>query len=515
MAQAETSVSTNDVDQEVRHFDVLVVGAGISGISAGYYLQARCPGSSFAILDSRDGIGGTWDLFRYPGVRSDSDLYTFGYSFRPWRGDKSIADGPSILRYIRDTAEAYGIDRRIKFRHRATQASWSSADALWNLDVEVGADRLPARYTCQFLYLCTGYFDYDAGYMPNWPDMDQFRGPIIHPQLWPEDADYENRRVIVIGSGATAVTLVPEMAKTAAHVTLLQRSPTYILSIPGEDAIANWLRRRLPDKLAHGLSRWKNVLLGLLLYTLARRLPNFMTKAMLRAAKKQLGPDFDADLHLRPRYKPWDQRLCLAPDGDLFRAIRTGQVTMVTGEIESFTPTGLRLRSGEQLEADVIVSATGLQLRLMGGMQLVVDGTPADPSKALTYKGMMFSDIPNFAGAIGYTNASWTLKCELTSRYVCRLLNHMQDRGYSWCVPRRRDPTVLEEPAVSLTSGYIQRALTSLPKQGSKRPWRLHQNYLLDLVALRFGTLDDGTLEFRRSERQSCHSPRRKGTENR
>ena len=306
----------------------------------------------------------------------------------------------------------------------------------------------------------------------------------------------------MIGSGATAVTLVPELAKTAAHVTLLQRSPTYIVSIPGEDAIANWLRRHLPDKLAHGLSRWKNVFLGLLLYTLARRLPNFMTKVMLRAAQKQLGPDFDVNRHLRPRYKPWDQRLCLAPDGDLFRAIRSGQVTMVTGEIESFTPAGLRLRSGEQLEADVIVSATGLQLRLMGGMRLEVDGTPADPSKVLTYKGMMFSDIPNFAGAIGYTNASWTLKCELTSRYVCRLLNHMQEQGYSWCVPRRRDPTVLEEPAVTLTSGYIQRALASLPKQGSKRPWRLHQNYLLDLVALRFGSLADGTLEFgRRLER--------------
>ncbi|WP_373876026.1 flavin-containing monooxygenase, partial [Methylobacterium soli] len=496
MAQAGTSLSAYDVDQEVRHFDVLVVGAGISGISAGYYLQARCPGRSFAILDSRDAIGGTWDLFRYPGVRSDSDLYTFGYSFRPWRGDKSIADGPSILSYIRDTAEAYGIDRRIKFGHCVTQASWSSADALWNLDVEVGADRLPTRYACQFLYLCTGYFDYDAGYMPTWPDMDQFRGPIIHPQLWPDDADYENRRVIVIGSGATAVTLVPELAKAAAHVTLLQRSPTYIVTIPGEDAIAKWLRRHLPDKLAHGLSRWKNVFLGLLLYTLARRLPNFMTKAMLRAAQKQLGPDFDVNRHLRPRYKPWDQRLCLAPDGDLFRAIRSGQVTLVTGEIESFTPAGLRLRSGEQLEADVIVSATGLQLRLMGGMRLEVDGTPLDPSKELTYKGMMFSNIPNLAGAIGYTNASWTLKCELTSRYVCRLLNHMQEQGYSWCVPRRRDPAVLEEPAVTLTSGYIQRALASLPKQGSKRPWRLHKNYLLDLVALRFGSLADGTLEF-------------------
>jgi monooxygenase len=487
-------------DDRARHVDVLVVGAGLSGIGAGHYLQTRCPGKSYAILEARDAIGGTWDLFRYPGVRSDSDMYTLGFSFRPWRSEKSITDGPSILRYIRDTAQQYGIDRKIKFGHRVIGAAWSSADALWTLEVQAGPERTAVRYTCNFLYLCSGYYDYEQGYMPGWPGMERYRGRILHPQQWPHDLDYAGCRVVIIGSGATAVTLLPAMAETAAHVTMLQRSPTYIVARPARDAIAQRLHRWLPPPLAHRLARWKNVLLTMYFYNLSRRRPDLMKRMILSGVRNELGPGYDVAKHFSPAYNPWDQRLCLVPDADFFKAIRSGKASVVTDEIDTFTDKGLRLRSGAELEADIVITATGLVVKPLGGMRVVVDGTAVETSKTLTYKGMMLSDVPNLAYALGYTNASWTLKCELTSAYVCRLLNYMDARGYAWCTPRRRDPSMVEEPALGLTSGYIKRASAILPKQGSKRPWRLHQNYALDTAALRFGTVSDGTMEFGRRE---------------
>ena len=391
--------------------------------------------------------------------------------------------------------EENGIDRKIRFNHRVVRASWSSADAKWTVEA-TSPDGQPVRLTCNFLFMCSGYYEYAAGYMPGWPGMDRFIGRIVHPQQWPEDLDYAGKRVIVIGSGATAVTLVPAMAEKAEHVTMLQRSPTYIVTRPSEDAIANWLHRVLPTRLAYSLGRWKNILLQMYFYDLARRKPDATKKTILKFAQMQLGPDFDVSKHFSPRYNPWDQRLCLVPDGDLFAAIRSGKASVVTDEIETFTENGIRLRSGAELEADVIVTATGLKMRLMGGIELVVDGAAVDLAKTMTYKGMMSSDVPNLAMALGYTNASWTLKCDLTSEYVCRLLNFMDEHGYAYCTPRKRDPSVTEEPALSFTSGYVQRALASLPKQGSKKPWRLNQNYALDLMALRFGKVDDGTVEF-------------------
>ena len=479
------------------HFDVLIVGAGISGVAAAYYLQKHCPTKSFTILEGRGALGGTWDLFRYPGVRSDSDMFTLGYSFRPWSGAKAIADGPSILSYIRETAKAYGIDRRIRFEHRVCRAEWSSVDATWTVEAERGPEKEIVRFTCGFLYMCTGYYDYASGYTPDWPGVEHFSGRIVHPQQWPDDLDYAAKRVVVIGSGATAVTLVPALAEQAAHVTMLQRSPTYIVARPSQDAIANWLRRRLPPRLADGAARWKNVLLGMYFYDLARRRPEFTKQAIVRWAREQLGPDYDVETHFTPRYNPWDQRMCLVPDADLFNAIKAGRVSIVTDQIETFTETGIRLRSGQELPADIVVTATGLAIKPLSGVRPVVDGVPVEPSKTMTYRGVMYSDVPNLASIFGYTNASWTLKCELNTRYVCRLLNFMARHGYVRCTPRRRDASLAEEPLLSFTSGYVRRALDSLPRQGSKKPWRLYQNYALDLLALRFSPVRDAALEFR------------------
>jgi monooxygenase len=489
-----------------RHFDVLIVGAGLSGIGGACDLQRNCPSKSFAILEGRDAIGGTWDLFRYPGIRSDSDMHTMGYSFRPWAGEKAIADGPDILQYIRDTARACGVERHIKFGERAMRAAWNSAEALWTVDVESGPERRPVQYACNFLYMCSGYYDYSEGYMPGWPGMERFAGRIAHPQQWPGDLDYAGRRVVVIGSGATAVTLVPAMAERAAHVIMLQRSPSYIAARPAKDAVANWMNRRLPANVAHGLVRWKNVLYGMYIYRMAKRKPEFLKNALITLVRQQLGPDYDVDKHFTPDYNPWDQRLCLVPDADLFAAIRSGKASVVTDRIEAFTETGLALRSGATLDADIIVTATGLKVQMMGGMEIVVDGKPVNLAKTMAYKGMMYSDIPNLASAFGYANASWTLKCELTSAYVCRLLNFMDARGFAWCVPRRRDASIAEETSLPLTSGYIQRAQCILPKQGSKRPWKLYQNYFLDLTLMRLGSVEDGTMEFGPPR---CWTPRR------
>ena len=478
------------------HVDVLIVGAGLSGIGAGYHLQTHCPGKTYLILEARSCSGGTWDLFRYPGVRSDSDMYTLGYSFRPWTDPKAIADGPAILAYVRDTAREHGIDRRIRFDHRVARAVWSSRDGRWTLEVE-HEDR-SVRLTCGFLFLCTGYYDYAQGYVPQFAGTERYRGRIVHPQHWRDDIDYAGKRVVVIGSGATAVTLVPELAAKAAHVTMLQRSPTYVVSRPQQDGIANGLRRVLPVRLAYAITRWKNVTLGLLFFKLCRHAPARMKKLILQAVRKELGPDYDVKRHFTPRYDPWDQRMCLVPNGDLFAAIRSGKADVVTDRIETFTERGLLLESGTSLEADLIVTATGLNLKACGGMQLAVDSRPVELAKTLTYKGMMYSGVPNLAAAFGYTNASWTLKCDLTCRYVCRLLEHMQAHGYRQCTPINKDPSVAHEPLIDFSSGYVQRSIADLPKQGSKAPWRLYQNYARDLVLLRFGAVEDEAMEFTR-----------------
>ncbi|MCM3874035.1 MAG: NAD(P)/FAD-dependent oxidoreductase [Pyrinomonadaceae bacterium] len=482
----------------MEHFDVMIVGAGLSGVGAACHLRQRHARKSFTILEGRNAMGGTWDLFRYPGVRSDSDMYTLGYRFRPWRDAKAIADAPAILNYIRETAAEFGVDKEIRYGHRVKHASWSTADALWTVEVETekSPEKTAAQFTCRFLYLCTGYYDYEAGYTPEWPGIERFGGQIVHPQKWPEALDYEGKRVVVIGSGATAVTLVPAMAERAAHVTMLQRSPTYVVSRPAEDKVANSLRRLLPARAAYVIIRWKNVLLQQFFYNLARTRPDLFKWMLARGVRNQLGEQYDLK-HFTPKYNPWDQRLCLVPDSDLFDAIRDGRATVVTDEIDNFTETGLQLKSGEHLDADIIVTATGLVLKLMSGLQLTVDGAPVDLSKTMAYKGMMYSDVPNLASAFGYTNASWTLKCDLTAEYVCRLLKHMDQHGYAQCTPRVNDPGLTVEPAIDFTSGYVLRALDTLPRQGSKTPWRLHQNYVKDLSMLRFGRLDDGTMEFK------------------
>jgi monooxygenase len=488
-----------EIAMSSEHFDVLIVGAGLSGIGAGFHLQQKCPGKSYVILEGRDCIGGTWDLFRYPGIRSDSDMFTLGYSFKPWTEPKAIADGPRILNYVRETATENGIDKHIRYHHRVKRASWSTPDACWTVEAERIAGEGAVEtisFTCNFLFMCSGYYNYENGYSPEFPGAKDFAGRIVHPQKWTDDVDYAGKRVVVIGSGATAVTLVPEMAKTAAHVTMLQRSPTYVVARPAQDPVANKLRAKLPAKLAYHLIRWRNVLFGMYFFQLARRKPERVKQLILGGVKMALGPDYDIGTHFTPRYNPWDQRLCLVPDGDLFRSIREKRASVVTNQIETFTPKGIKLKDGSELEADIIVTATGLNLQVLGGLVVEVDGRVVDFARTLNYKGMMYSDVPNMASAFGYTNASWTLKCDLTCEYVCRLINYMDRRGYKQCMPHNVDPGVTEMPSLNFSSGYVQRSIAKMPKQGSKRPWRLYQNYALDIVTLRFGKVDDGVMRY-------------------
>ncbi|HET9427020.1 MAG TPA: NAD(P)/FAD-dependent oxidoreductase [Allosphingosinicella sp.] len=476
------------------HVDVLIVGAGISGIDAAYHLKTECPGKSWLILEARDAIGGTWDLFRYPGIRSDSDMYTLGFPFCPWRGEQSIADGASIRDYVEETAREYAIDRQIRFGHRVTKAAWSSDQALWTVDVEVEGQTL--SFTCGFLFLCSGYYDYAQGYRPKWPDEESFRGRIVHPQAWPEDMDVSGQRMVVIGSGATAVTLVPALAEKAAHVTMLQRSPSYIVSRPSRDALAHSLQHWLPGRVADRLIRWKNVLLGIFFFNRARSQPAKVKSAILKLAAESLPAGYDVDRHLSPKYDPWDQRLCLVPDGDLFEAVRSGNVSIATDSIERFTADGILLKSGEVLPADIVVTATGLVVKLLGGIALTVDGAPVNVAERFSYKGMMLNDVPNLALSFGYTNASWTLKCDLTSRYVCRLLNHMDRFGHDICVPRLPAGGFDRQPMLDFTSGYVARARDFLPSQGPLPPWRVHQNYVRDLLSFRFRAVTDEAMEF-------------------
>jgi monooxygenase len=487
------------VYQSLEHLDVLIVGAGLSGIGAGYHLQTACPDKTYAILEARENVGGTWDLFRYPGIRSDSDMYTLGYSFKPWKQAESIADGSAILSYIRETASEHGIERRIRFRHRVQRAEWSSEECRWNVEAVRTDTGETVRLTCGFLFMCSGYYRYDEGYLPSFPDAERFGGRIVHPQNWTDDVDYDGRRVVVIGSGATAVTLVPALAKSAAHVTMLQRSPSYVVSLPPQDALANSLRRVLPTRAAYAIVRWKNVLLTMLSFQLSRRRPELMKKLIRKGVERQLPAGYDVDTHFKPVYNPWDQRLCLVPDGDLFEAISAGHASVVTDQVERFTERGILLRSGRELEADLIVTATGLNLLALGGTQLAVDGRELNLPETHGYKGMMLSGVPNFAMAIGYTNASWTLKCDLTCKFVCRLLNHMDERGYAYCKPADKDPSIESLPFIDFSSGYVRRSIDQFPRQGSRAPWRLYQNYALDIVSLRLRPLEDGVLEFSRA----------------
>ncbi|MBL1077270.1 NAD(P)/FAD-dependent oxidoreductase [Nocardia sp. 2] len=478
------------------HFDVLIVGAGLSGIGAARHLQEAFPQRGYAILEARDAIGGTWDLFRYPGVRSDSDMHTLGYRFRPWTDTKAIADGPSILRYVRDTAAEAGIDRRIRYGHKVIGAEWSSDEARWT--VRVDHDGESETLTCAFLHVCSGYYRYEQGYTPDFAGLGEFRGQVVHPQHWPLDLDYAGKRVVVIGSGATAVTLVPALADSAAHVTMLQRSPTYIMTAPTEDPIANRLRELLGPRRAYTLTRWKNVAISTLIYQLSKRRPRMMREFFRKETIKQLPAGYDVDVHFKPSYGPWDQRLCLVPDADLFRSIGSGAASVVTDRIERFTAHGIRLASGRELEADIVVTATGLQLLALGGIEFTVDGKPVDLPSTMAYKGMMLGGLPNFAFTIGYTNASWTLKADLVSEFVCRLLRHMDANGYTHATPWP-DPGITEQPLLDFQAGYVLRSMAEFPKAGSRSPWRLGMNYAQDVVTLRHGRIEDGTMRFARS----------------
>jgi monooxygenase len=478
------------------HLDVLIVGAGLSGIGAGSYLQTECPWADYAIFEARGAIGGTWDLFRYPGIRSDSDMHTLGYSFRPWEGEKSIADGDSILQYIKDTARESHIDTHIRFNHRVVTADWSTPESLWHVTAERTDSNETIELTTSFLFSCSGYYRYDHGYLPDFEGMDTFSGTIVHPQAWPEGLDFAKKKVVVIGSGATAFTLVPALAQSAAHVTMLQRSPTYVASLPEKSPAVALLRRILPPKQAGVAAKWFHALLTQAFYRVCRKYPKFVRRMLARGLARQLPPGYDIATHFTPRYDPWDQRFCAVPNGDLFKCIAAGTASVITDQVDRFTEHGLLLESGDELEADIIVTATGLELLFLGGIALRVDGEDVDPSTRLTYKGMMIEDVPNMAVAIGYTNASWTLKCDLTCDYVCRLLNHMRARGFTRCVAHNHDASPSSGPILGLTSGYIQRSAHLLPQQGTEDPWRVHQSYWREYRALKMSAIDDAVMEF-------------------
>jgi monooxygenase len=479
-----------------KHFDVVIVGAGISGVCAAYHLQRSLPDKSFVILEARDAIGGTWDLFRYPGIRSDSDMFTLGFPFRPWQKPQLIAEGADIRQYVEDTARENGIDSRIRFGERVRRVAWSSERAAWTLECDTAQGGV--HYTCNFLFMCSGYYDYHNAFTPSFAGMHDFSGRIVHPQFWGDDIDYAGKRVIVIGSGATAVTLVPALANKAAHVTMLQRSPSYVFSTPADDPLVNALRKHLPERAAYLSTRWLSILANAAFFKLARSWPKVANRLMLDAVREAIGPNIDVGKHFTPSYNVWDQRVCLIPDADLFEALLSGRASVVTDHIERFTPSGVKLASGEELSADLIVTATGLELQMLGGCEVEVDGRRVDFSQTLYYKGCLVSDVPNLAVFFGYTNASWTLKADLTATWLCRLLQHMTERGIARVVPRRSDGDMTDIPLVDLTSNYIKRASARLPKQGSRHPFKVYQSYLADLIAMRFGRIEDRRLELTR-----------------
>lgn len=479
-----------------KKIDVLVVGAGISGIGAGYHLQKKCPETSFLILEGRENIGGTWDLFKYPGIRSDSDMYTLGYNFKPWKEQKAIADAPSILKYLNETVEEFNLKSKIRFGKYVKKARWSSDSNQWTVDIEDKKTGKFSQILCSFIFMCSGYYSYKEGYTPHFEGKENFKGDIIHPQKWDTSFDYSNKKIVVIGSGATAVTIVPEMAKTAKHVTMLQRSPTYVVAAPEKDNLANKLRKYLPLKFTYWLIRWRNILRQQYYFRLCKKYPKGVKNAIIREVKKKLGNDFDVKTHFTPKYNPWDQRMCLVPDGDLFEQINQGKASVVTDHIKNFTENGILLKSGKELKADVIITATGLNLEMLSTVEFFIDNKSVDISKTVTYKGMMYSGIPNLASTFGYTNASWTLGADLTSEYVCRVINHMKRNNYDVVCPKPNIGIEADPDYLNLTSGYIKRSINIFPKQGKKAPWRNNQNYLIDIFQMKYGRIDDGEISF-------------------
>jgi len=483
----------------MEHFDVVVVGGGLSGIGAAYHLQDKCPDRTFVILEGRDSIGGTWDLFRYPGIRSDSDMHTLGFEFKPWRAEKSIADGPAILNYLNETCDEYGIRKHIRLGHRVAGASWSTTRATWELDV-VRSGGEHEKISCNYLYMCAGYYSYEGGYVPDFAGIETFQGTIVHPQKWPEDLDYEGKKVVVIGSGATAITVVPAMATTASHVTMLQRTPTYVVARPDTDKFANFMRKVLPPRAAYAVTRKKNTVMQQFIYGKTRTAPHVVKKKILDAVREELGPDYDVEKHFTPPYNPWDQRLCLVTNGDLFKGIREGRIEVVTDTIKEFNENGIVLDSGEHLAADIVVMATGLQLLVApGNLKFTIDGKELDFSKTWTYKGFAYSGVPNMGSTFGYINASWTLRADLTSTYVCRLLNEMRKTGTKICTPvlRDSDAAMPELPWIDqFSSGYMQRVMHLMPRQGNQEPWINPQNYKRDREMFRYGKVDDGVMQF-------------------
>lgn len=491
----------------MEHVNVLIVGAGISGIGAACHLRRDNPDHTFAIIEGRKALGGTWDLFRYPGIRSDSDMYTFGYSFKPWVDDQDIATGDAILRYLEETVDEYELREHIRFSHHVLKVTWSSNDRRWVATIKRLEDDTVFEISADFLLTCTGYYRYDKGYLPKFEGFDDYAGVVAHPQHWPKDLDYDGKRVLVIGSGATAVTVVPAMAETASHVTMLQRSPTYMFSRPAVDPVASWLKKRLPVGAAYALTRLKNVLLQRTLYKLARLRPDMTRKRLRRMAQEAVGPHVDVDVHFNPTYAPWDQRICLIPDDDLYAALREGRASVVTDTIDHFDADGVVLTSGERIDADVVVPATGLELQFLGGIEMEVDGEAIDASKLVTYRGFMFANVPNWASVFGYTSASWTLKADLISGYVCRLLRHMRENGYDVVVPPAPEPDAPTQPFItSLSAGYIQRAIDRMPRQGTSGAWVNHDDYARDVLQLKLGRIDDGVLRF--EQRQATSSTR-------
>ena len=476
------------------HKDIIVVGAGISGIAAGYNLQKSCPEKTFAILEGRESLGGTWDLFKYPGVRSDSDMHTLGFRFKPWIHKKSIADGPSILKYLNETVDDYNLRDKITYNQKVIASNWVSDTSTWELTVDDNGQEI--SMSCNFLFLCGGYYSYDKPFMPDFPGMDEFNGRVIHPQFWDESLDYSNKKVVVIGSGATAVTLVPAIAESAKLTTMLQRSPSYVISAPAEDSWNNALNKVFPVKFTYFLIRWKNILRTILGFYLSRKYPQRIKDRLINLVREELGQDFDVEKHFTPSYKPWDQRMCLVPDGDLFAAIKDNRANVVTDTINTFTPSGILLNSGNEIEADIVISATGIELNALNDINVSVDGVKVEANNKLSYKGMMLSGVPNLAITFGYVNSSWTLRADLTCEYVCRLINTMDKEGCTACVPQEDINALVEDDYIDFTSGYVQRALDRLPKQGKKSPWRNYQNYLLDIFYVRFFAIKDSTLRF-------------------
>lgn len=497
----ETRNFVEEQSPHVTHVDAIIIGAGLSGISAAYHLQKLCPEKTFMILEGRDAIGGTWDFFRYPGVRSDSDMYTLGYSFEPWNGGKMFSDGPSIRDYVVATAEKNNVTSKIRFNNKVKRADWSSENACWTIEVKTAASKEPIYYTCNFLFSCSGYYDYDEAYAPKFPGSENFRGETVHPQFWPEGLDYKDKEVVIIGSGATAVTLLPSMAGKTKHITMLQRSPSYILPAPDADKVSDWIGGLVPASVLHAINRWKYISLVTFLLLICKWNPKLVKKGFRKAAREQLGPDFDVDKHFKPDYNPWDQRLCADPDGLFYKCIADGDASVVTDHIEKFTETGIQLKSGESLSADIIVSATGLKLIPLGGVEFSVDGKAFEINESFSFKGMMYSGLPNFVQCFGYAQAgSYTLKVDLTCQYACRLLNYMDKNNYQHCVPEVDDPNMEVSDMLSvLSSGYIKRTAHLFPKAGEKAPWKRNENYFLDVLQTRFSPVEEEGLVFYRA----------------